>query len=115
MNNAQRKKLLHGLDVSKLVGVEIGALDKPYVRREDGEVLYVDYTDRDTLVQKYKDDPHVNVGNIVHVDAIWGHNTLAGAVRDRKVDYVVASHVIEHVPDLITWLSELRSILKETG
>ncbi|MFM0306289.1 methyltransferase domain-containing protein [Paraburkholderia sp. RL17-383-BIF-A] len=115
MGGEKREKLLSGLDVSTLVGVEIGALDKPYIRREDGNVIYVDYTDRETLVGKYKNDPHVDVDNIVHVDAIWGENTLADAVNHRKVDYVVASHVIEHVPDLITWLGELRSILKDTG
>jgi hypothetical protein len=31
------------------------------------------------------------------------------------VDRVVASHVIEHVPNLIAWLGEIQSILKEGG
>src|SRR5580658_7325812 len=100
----RREIILNGLDLSKLVGVEIGALDKPLVRRQDGEVIYVDHADRETLVEKYKADPNVNKDSLVHVDAIWGENTLADAVSYRKVDYVVASHVIEHVPDLITWL-----------
>ncbi len=30
-------------------------------------------------------------------------------------DLLVASHVIEHVPDLITWLREIASVLKPTG
>ena len=111
----RREKLLFNLDVSKLVGIEIGALDKPFIQRNDGNILYVDYTDREGLVEKYRQDPNVNVENIVRVDAIWGENTLADAVDHRKVDYVIASHVIEHVPDLITWLAELRSILKDTG
>jgi SAM-dependent methyltransferase len=115
MTLSRREKLLGGLDLPNMVGVEIGALANPFVRREDGEIMYVDYTDRDTLVAKYKSDPHVNVDNIVHVDAIWGDNTLDDAVKGRKVDYVVASHVIEHVPDMITWLNEIRSILKESG
>jgi SAM-dependent methyltransferase len=33
----------------------------------------------------------------------------------RKVDDIVAPHVIEHVPDLITWLEELRAVLKPGG
>jgi predicted SAM-dependent methyltransferase len=115
VNHAQREKLLRGLNVSQLVGVEIGALDKPFVRRSDGEIIYVDYANRETLIEKYKDDDHVDVNQIVDVDAIWGGNTLADAIGQRKVDYVIASHVIEHVPDLITWLGELRAILKDTG
>jgi SAM-dependent methyltransferase len=115
MAMARREKLLGGLDLRNMVGVEIGALDKPLVRREDGEILYVDYTDRDTLVAKYAKDPNVITDNIVHIDAIWGDNTLSDAVKGRKVDYVVAAHVIEHVPDMITWLNEIRSILTESG
>src|SRR5437868_3008097 len=33
----------------------------------------------------------------------------------RPVDYVVASHVIEHVPDLIGWLAEVREALEPGG
>ncbi len=112
---SRREKLLGGLDLPNMVGVEIGALANPFVRRVDGEILYVDHADRDTLVAKYAQDPNVITNNIVHVDAIWGDNTLSDAVKGRKVDYVVASHVIEHVPDMITWLNEIRSILNEWG
>ncbi len=115
MDEEKREKVLGGLDVSRSVGVEIGALDKPFVRKQDGEIIYVDHADRDALAEKYRNEPHVQADNIVPVDSIWGENTLLDAVGHRKVDYVVASHVIEHVPDLITWLSELRSILKDTG
>ncbi|WP_250492646.1 methyltransferase domain-containing protein [Caballeronia sp. GAWG1-1] len=110
-----RSIILAGLNPSQLTGVEIGPLHRPFVRRVDGEIIYVDYTDRPTLVEKYRNDPNVNVAEIVDVDAIWGRNTLADAVKHRKVDYIVASHVIEHVPDLVTWLGELRSILKDSG
>ncbi|CAB3781207.1 hypothetical protein LMG28614_01191 [Paraburkholderia ultramafica] len=111
----RREKLLAGANLKNLVGVEIGALCRPIVRREDGEVIYVDHADTQSLKQKYEGDPHVDVGKIVRVDAVWGQNTLQDAVRGRYVDYVVASHVIEHVPDLITWLNEIASILKPTG
>jgi 2-polyprenyl-3-methyl-5-hydroxy-6-metoxy-1,4-benzoquinol methylase len=112
----RREKLLTGLNVSSGVGLEIGALDKPMLRRSEGEVIYVDYAGAETLRQKYDSDPHINVKDIVEVDAIWGSNTLQQAIgEERKVDYIVASHVVEHVPDLITWLQELRSVLKPGG
>ncbi|CAE6818477.1 hypothetical protein R69658_05736 [Paraburkholderia aspalathi] len=109
------EKLLPGLDLRNSVGVEIGALCRPIVHKEDGEVLYVDHADTATLKKKYKGDSHVDVDKILNVDAVWGDNTLQDAVRGQYVDYVIASHVIEHVPDLITWLQELASILKPTG
>ena len=47
---------------------------------------------------------------------MWGEATLAQALGcQQAIDYVVASHVIEHVPDLITWLGEIESILKPGG
>jgi SAM-dependent methyltransferase len=111
----RREKLLSGVDLKKSVGVEIGALCRPIVRREDGEIIYVDHADTETLKKKYQGDSHVDVDKIVTVDAVWGQNTLQDAVRGRYVDYVIASHVIEHVPDLITWLQEISSVLKKTG
>jgi SAM-dependent methyltransferase len=111
----RRSKLLEGIRLEKTTGVEIGALCRPFIQREDGPVIYVDYADTESLRQRYANDPMVDVNRIVDVDAIWGQNTLIDAVNGQYVDYVVASHVVEHVPDLITWLREIASILKPTG
>ncbi len=110
------EKLTAGLDLKQMVGIEIGPLDKPIVRKRDGEVIYVDHTDTASLREKYRNDPYVNSTAIEEVDAIWGTKTLQEAIGStHKVDYIIASHVIEHVPDLITWLEELHSVLKPTG
>ena len=45
---------------------------------------------------------------------VWGERRLADAVPE-PVDYVVASHVIEHAPDLVAWLAEIREVLKSGG
>ena len=112
----RREKLISGLDLRHAVGIEIGPLDRPIITKQDGEVIYVDHADTASLRNKYKDDPNVENVAIVNVDAVWGAQTLQEAVGpDRKVDYIVASHVIEHVPDLITWLEELRTVLKPGG
>lgn len=112
----RRRRLLKGLNLPESVGVEIGPLCWPLVRRSDGgEIIYVDHTDTPHLRQKYKDDPHLDINEIVDVDAVWGLNTLHEAIKGRYVDYVVASHVVEHVPDLVTWLRELAAVLKPTG
>jgi SAM-dependent methyltransferase len=112
----RRQKILAGIDLKNTVGVEIGALDKPIVTRDDGNIIYVDHTDRESLKEKYQMEPAVVQDNIVVVDAIWGAQTLQEAIgKEQKVDYVIASHVIEHVPDLISWLQELRCVLKPNG
>ena len=111
----RKQKLLAGLDQKDSLGLEIGALCRPFLLRDDGPVIYVDHADTPTLRTKYKDDPAVDVNAIVEVDAVWGADTLQQALGGKRVDYVVASHVIEHVPDLIAWLSELRAVLKPGG
>jgi 2-polyprenyl-3-methyl-5-hydroxy-6-metoxy-1,4-benzoquinol methylase len=111
----RREKVLRGIDVSKLAGIEIGALAWPIVQKSEGDITYVDFTDAETL-RKNHAGTHVPIEHIVEVDAIWGANTLQQAIGEsRKVDYVIASHVVEHVPDLLGWLSELREVLKPGG
>jgi SAM-dependent methyltransferase len=111
----RKQKILGGLDLAQMVGVEIGPLCGPLVSRQDGEVLYVDHVDTPTLRAKYANDPAVNIDHIVDVDGVWGSNTLSEAIGGRQVDYVVASHVIEHVPDLLGWLNEIAEVLTERG
>lgn len=111
----RREKVLHGLDLKRSVGLEIGPLANPMVRKSDGVVLYVDYADASTLRQRYANDLHVDVTQIVEIDAVWGAKTILDAIDGKLVDYIIASHVIEHVPDLITWLSELHSVLLPEG
>ena len=104
-----------GLDLGALEGLEIGALAHPIVRRSDGRVMYVDQADAASLRRTYADSPMIDAGQIVDVDAVWGSRTLTGCLSGRSVDYVMASHVAEHVPDLITWLDEVRAVLRPGG
>lgn len=76
----------------------------------------MDHVDTPSLRAKYHGDPQVNADNLVHVSGVWGEKGLpeiAAAVA--PVDFLVASHVIEHVPNLIAWLNEIESVLKTTG
>jgi len=110
----RRTRLLDGIDISKVLNVEIGALFSPMIRRSDGRVMYIDHADRDALIRHYANDPHVDINAIVDVDAVWGDRSLSELVNE-KAGCVVASHVIEHVPNLIGWLREVNSILVQSG
>jgi SAM-dependent methyltransferase len=115
-NPSRRDKILANLELSKLQGLEIGALASPLISPTEGAITFVDHTDTESLRDKYRNDPSVNVDEIVNVSAVWGTKTLPECIgAENKFDYVVASHVIEHAPDLVTWLSEIRSVLKPNG
>ncbi len=105
--------LRDGLAFDRLAGLEIGPLDNPIVRKSEGDITYIDVADAEALRRQY--DGQVDTSKIVEIDAIWGERSLAECVGGRKFDYVIASHVAEHVPDLVTWLREVQAVLKPEG
>jgi SAM-dependent methyltransferase len=112
----RHEKLLLGLDLGQVTAIEIGALDNPIIPPTSPGVFYVDHMDTASLREKYRDHAYVNKDNLVHVNGIWGEKSLAEAAAPvAPVDCVVASHLIEHVPDLVTWLNEVAAVLKPTG
>jgi SAM-dependent methyltransferase len=112
----RRDKILSNLNLKVLQGVEIGALSSPLITVDEGNIIYVDHADTNALREKYSNDASVVKNDIVEVTAVWGAQTLQDCIgSDRKVDYVVASHVVEHVPNLIVWFQEIESILRPGG
>lgn len=111
----RRRTLLQGLDLAATRGLEIGPLHNPILLKSEARVLYVDHVGTDALRRKYAGDPNVPAGRIVEVDVVWNGGRLDEAVGHQRFDYVVASHVIEHVPDLIGWLAELKAVLHPCG
>jgi SAM-dependent methyltransferase len=117
--------LLHGLDISRGFGAEIGPLDRPLVAKGEGHIIYIDHCDTDALRKKWSIDPAIDLSKL-HVDAVWGPQTLQQAVAHYAqtnadtaaaagCDYILASHVIEHVPDMVSWLKEVDAALKPDG
>lgn len=110
---SNRQRVLGDINPAVTTGLEIGALHNPIVKKSDGNILYVDYAPAEILRERFL-YPHASADDIVETDIVWNEKPLADSV-DGTVDYILASHVIEHVPDLIGWLNELRTVLKEDG
>ena len=114
MDHAGKVALLTGgRDLSRCSGVEIGPRDAPLVRKDMGPVLYADYADTETVRANYHSFGP-DAARVVEVDIVTGGGSLS-AVLPEPVDYIVASHVAEHVPDLLGWLEDLHRALKEGG
>jgi predicted SAM-dependent methyltransferase len=105
--------LTGGRDLARCAGLEIGPRDSPLVRKADGPVLYADYADTATIRANLQQSG-VDPAGVLEVDLVTGGGPLA-AVMPAPVDYVVASHVAEHVPDLLGWLADIRAVLKPGG
>ena len=111
----RRAILLEGLDVAKLVGLEIGPLDAPIVPKSAGRIRYVDHATTEGLREKYRGRRLVEVDEIAPVDIVWGDAALTDLVDEQSIDYAIASHVAEHVPDLVTWMQEMKGVLRRDG
>jgi len=105
--------LTAGRDLARCTGVEIGPRDAPLVRKSMGPVLYADYADTETVRANYHSFGP-DASGVVDVDIVTGGGSLADAMP-APVDYIVASHVAEHVPDLLGWLGDLHRALKPGG
>lgn len=99
-----------------LRGVEFGPLSRPLALKKDTEVYYIDHCSTEELKAKYEGNTDAHVDKIVDVDFVSQGEPLAEIIGDKApLDYVVASHVIEHVPDLAGWLLDMHASLKEGG
>ena len=113
---SRKEKILKNIDVQSMKGIEIGALDRPIVNSSAATILFADHASTEDLRKKYKDDNNVNLLEIVDVDIVLGDKNLAQSLgKQTEVDYVIASHVIEHVPDIISWLQDISNILRDDG
>jgi len=112
----RREKILAYVDLLGSRGLEFGPLTSPVIARGTAEIFYVDRAPREELVRWYADNPTIDPAQIVEVDYVWGDRTLKECVGpDNVFDFCVASHVMEHVPDLATWLEEVSAVLRDEG
>ncbi len=97
-------------------GIEIGPSVNPIASKKDGyRVHTIDHMSRDQLMAKYRDH-HVNLDNIEEVDFVWRGESYAELTGRRKYyDWIIASHVVEHTPDLIGFFNDCDAILKDDG
>lgn len=114
-NLDRRAKILEQIRQSG-TGLEIGPSHSPLASKSEGfDVRILDHLDRAGLVQKYASHG-VNVEAIEDVDYVWKGETYHELVGERSCfDWILASHIIEHTPDLIRFLADCEGVLKADG
>jgi len=111
-----REQALRNLIETTGLCLEIGPSYNPILPKRGGhQVETVDHCDAAELRAKYAAQPEVDAGKIEDVDHVWRGEPLADLVGAGRFDIVVASHVIEHTPDMLGFLRECERALKPTG
>ena len=110
----KRAKVLDGLRLDGL-GLEIGAGYGPLTAGQpDLNCRSLDHLDQAGLQAKFAQTGN-DVSLVPPVDYVWNGERYLDLVGETRFDWIVASHVIEHVPDMIGFINECAEILAEGG
>lgn len=97
-------------DLCKGVGLEIGAVNCPF--DVDAEVFYLDQVSEVVLKERFKDDP--NIDELIPLTFIAPTMPYV-FLADNSFDFAIASHVLEHVPNVGLAIEELMRIVRPGG
>lgn len=107
-----RSERLLSLFDSTGFGLEVGPSYNPLLSKSRFNVETVDHADAVTLRKKYRD----NDSKIEEVDYVTDGRSLLDFIgRVERYDFIVASHVIEHVTDIVRFLKDCEALLKPDG
>ena len=112
---SRNEKILYGCNIQG-IGLEIGASFSPVASKKAGyRVEVLDHADTATLREKYKGQ-NVDISNIEQVDYVWSGEPLDILTgKENYYDWIVASHVIEHTPDFLSFVQQCEIMLKPGG
>lgn len=111
----RKAKVLRHIDRSGR-GIEVGPCHNPIAPKREGfRVEIIDHMSREGLREKYRTHG-IDIDQIEDVDFVWRGERYADLTgKCGYYDWIIASHVIEHAPDLIGFLNDCAAILKEDG
>ena len=111
----RKQILLSQIDKNHL-GLEIGPSHSPIAPRRDGfNVRILDYLNKPDLQKKY-DSEGVDSSRIEDVDFVWQGQPYIDLVGEgTQFSWIISSHNIEHMPNLIGFLLNCMSILQPGG
>lgn len=98
------------------LGLEIGPSHNPVAPKKAGfNVEVIDHASQEELRKKYEGHG-VDLDAIEPVDYLWRGESYRELVGPEKhYDWIIASHVIEHVPDLAAFINNCSAVLKDDG
>jgi SAM-dependent methyltransferase len=112
-----RKQLFLSLIDTQGLGLEIGPGFNPLLPKSEGfRIETLDHASQADLVAKYSSAVGVDLSRIEVVDhVVKGTSIFETIGLAQRYDYIVASHVIEHTPDMLAFLQDCERLLKPQG
>jgi hypothetical protein len=101
--------------LSRSLCLEISPLSRPILDPNHPNSRYLDIFSREELKKQYETDHTINKDEIVEVHYVDKGNNYHELVGTDRFELILASHVIEHVPNLLKWLNGLALILRDNG
>jgi hypothetical protein len=114
-DDPRRRGVLEFLPMERR-GLEVAPYFNPFTDREKHDVFYVDCIDNEEIRRKAAANPGAAGAKVPAIDAVWvPGKRLTKCVRGRRFGWALASHVMEHVPNPLGWLSEIVECLEDGG
>lgn len=117
----RKATILKGID-RKMSGIEVAPWGAPMAPKRDGfNVKILDVFDKETLLKRARADANIppdQYETIEEVDFVGGATEIAEIVPSElhgTFDYVICSHVLEHMPNPIKFLQGCQAVLKPGG
>lgn len=96
------------IDVANSDGLELGACDLPSVQSFQGRCRYADFRSANEMRELL----NLPAETVCEVDYVISRDLPLSLQIPDRFDYIIACHVLEHVPDVITWLKDMKALLK---
>jgi len=114
LTSDRNEKILFSIEKS-IPGLEIGPSHRPVAPKRKGfNVKILDHLSAEGLREKYRGHG-VEIGAIEDVDYVWSGEPISELVGNQRFGWIIASHLIEHTPDLLGFLNECEKILADNG
>lgn len=102
--------------------LEIGPLNRPLIpKNKYPNAVYCDIRNTQEIKELYSGNDYlkttgiqIDISTIVDVDYVL-EGGYEATFKEKKFDYIIASHVLEHVEDLIAVLRDIFTVLKPSG
>lgn len=102
------------IELSSAQILEIGALDNPTFHKAEANIFYLDWFSKAELYLKHQYNNPQKAKNLVEIDFVIKDKNFHKHIN-QKFDLVIANHVIEHIPNIISWFENVSSLLKKDG